>query len=90
MSKKDGATRYLQASAGDEFFSKVSPLIGSALANVGAYRQLDQLGKGNSLMESAGLTRDGLPKLVTEQALKGIFHFMAGRRRSCGGIRRGC
>lgn len=78
VSKKDGATRYLQTSAGGVLFTKVSPLIGSALENVGAYRQLDQLAKGNSLMASAGLTRDGLTKSVTEQALKGIFHYMAG------------
>lgn len=78
VGKKDGATRYLQSSAGDTLFGKVSPLIGSALENVGAYRQLDQLGKGNSLLASAGLTRDGLTKSVTEQALKGIFHYMAG------------
>lgn len=74
MSNKDGATQYLQASAGDEVFAKVSPLIGSELANVGAHRQLDQLGKGNSLMAAAGLTCDGLTKSVTEQALKGAFH----------------
>ncbi len=78
VSKQDGATRYLQTSASDTLFGKVSPLIGSALENVGAYRQLDQLSKGNSLMASAGLTRDGLTRSVTEQALKGIFHYMAG------------
>ena len=93
VSKKDGATRYLQSSAGGVLFTKVSPLIGSALENVGAYRQLDQLGKGNSLMASAGLTRDGLTKSVTEQALKGIFHYMAGEevalRRNPAGLLKG-
>ena len=78
VSKNDGATRYLQTSAGTVLFTRVSPLIGSALENVGAYRQLDQLSKGNQLMASAGLTRDGLTRSVTEQALKGIFHYMAG------------
>lgn len=78
VSKNDGATRYLQSSAGSVLFGKVSPLIGSALENVGAYRQLDQLSRGNQLMASAGLTRDGLTRSVTEQALKGIFHYMAG------------
>ena len=77
VSRKDGATRYLQTSAGDTLFGKVLPLVGSALDNVGAYRQLDQLTKGNSLMASAGLTRDGLTRSVTDQALKGIFHYMA-------------
>ena len=93
VSKKDGATRYLQNSAGDILFSKVSPLIGSALENVGAYRQLDQLGKGNSLLASVGLTRDGLTKSVTEQALKGIFHYMASEeaalRRNPAGLLKG-
>lgn len=78
VTKKDGATRYLQTSAGDVLFTKVSPLVGSALQNVGAFRQLDDLSKGNSLLASAGLTRDGLTKSVTEQALKGIFQYMAG------------
>lgn len=93
VSKKDGATRYLQTSAGASLFTKVSPLVGSALENVGAYRQLDQLGKGNSLIASAGLTRDGLTKSVTEQALKGIFHYMAGEeaalRRNPAGLLKG-
>ena len=93
VGKKDGATRYLQSSAGDTLFGKVSPLIGSALENVGAYRQLDQLGKGNSLLASAGLTRDGLTRSVTEQALKGIFHYMAGEeaalRRNPAGLLKG-
>ena len=78
VSKNDGATRYLQSSAGDVLFTKVSPLVGSALDNVGAFRQLDQLAKGNQLMASAGLNRDGLTRSVTQQALKGIFHYMAG------------
>lgn len=78
VTKKDGATRYLQTSAGGVLFTKVSPLVGSALQNVGAFRQLDDLSKGNSLLASAGLTHDGLTKSVTEQALKGIFQYMAG------------
>lgn len=77
VSKNDGATRYLERSAGDVLFGKVSPLVGSALESVGAYRQLDQLSQGNQLMASAGLSRDGLTRSVTQQALKGIFHYMA-------------
>ena len=93
VGKQDGATRYLQTSATDTLFGKVSPLVGSALENVGAYRQLDQLAKDNSLMASAGLTRDGLTRSVTEQALKGIFHYMAGEeaalRRNPAGLLKG-
>lgn len=93
VSKDDGATRYLQTNAGSVLYTKVSPLIGSALENVGAYRQLDQLSKGNRLMASAGLTRDGLTRSVTEQALKGIFHYIAGEeaalRRNPAGLLKG-
>lgn len=93
VTQNDGATRYLQTSAGSVLFARVSPLIGSALDNVGAYRQLDQLSKGNQLMASAGLTRDGLTQSVTEQTLKGIFHYMAGEeaalRRNPAGLLKG-
>lgn len=51
VTQNDGATRYLQTTAGSVLFAKVSPLIGSALENVGAYRQLDQLSKGNQLID---------------------------------------
>ena len=78
VSKNDGATRYLQSSAGSVLHAKVSPLIGSALEDVGAFRQLDELSRGNQLMASAGLTPDGLTRSVTQQALKGIFHYIAG------------
>ncbi len=78
VGKKDGATRYLQSSAGDTLFGKLSPLVGSALADVGAFRQLDQLSQSNPMLAGAGLSRDGLSRSVTEQALKGIFHYMAG------------
>lgn len=93
VAKNDGATRYLQTSAGSVLFTKVSPLIGSALENVGAFRQFDQLSQGNQLMASAGLTHDGLTRSVTEQALKGIFHYMAGEeaalRRNPAGLLKG-
>lgn len=93
VTQSDGATRYLQSSAGGVLFTRVSPLIGSALENVGVYRQLDQLSKGNQLFASAGLTRDGLTRSVTQQALKGIFHYMAGEeaalRRNPAGLLKG-
>ncbi|HEY0598278.1 DUF4197 domain-containing protein [Sphingopyxis sp.] len=93
VAKNDGATRYLQTSAGNILFTKVSPLIGSALESVGAFRQLDQLSQGNQLLASAGLTHDGLTRSVTEQALKGIFHYMAGEeaalRRNPAGLLKG-
>ncbi len=78
VTKTDGATRYLESSAGDVLYDKVHPLIGSALGEVGAFDQLDRLGQGNPLFGAAGLSRDGLTQSVTQQALKGIFHYMAG------------
>lgn len=76
VSKKDGATRYLQSSAGGVLTEKVRPLVTGALESVGAYRQLDQLGRNNQLLSLAGISHDGLTNSVTEQALKGIFLYM--------------
>ena len=76
VSKNDGATRYLQSSAGGVLNEKVRPLVTGALESVGAYRQLDQLGRNNQLLSLAGISHDGLTDSVTEQALKGIFLYM--------------
>lgn len=76
VSKKDGATRYLQSSAGGVLGEKVRPLVASALDEVGAYRQLDQLSGSSQLLSLAGISRDGLTGSVTDQALKGIFLYM--------------
>lgn len=76
VSKKDGATRYLQSSAGGLLGDKVRPLIAGALDEVGAYRQLDQLSGSSQLLSIAGLSHDGLTNSVTDQALKGIFLYM--------------
>ena len=75
-SKKDGATRYLQSSAGGVLTEKVRPLVTGALESVGAYRQLDQLGRNSQLLSLAGVSHDRLTDSVTEQALKGIFLYM--------------
>ncbi|WP_422061824.1 DUF4197 domain-containing protein [Sphingopyxis sp.] len=76
VSKKDGATRYLQSSAGGVLTEKVRPLIMGALDSVGAYRQLDQLAGNGSLLSIAGISHDRLTDSVTDQALKGIFLYM--------------
>lgn len=93
VSKNDGATRYLQSSAGGVLTEKVRPLIAGALDNVGAYRQLDQLSGSNQLLSLAGISHDGLTDSVTSQALKGIFHYMAGEeatlRRNPGKLLKG-
>ena len=76
VSKSDGATRYLEESAGDDLQAKVRPLVAAALGKVGAFDQLDKLGAGSSLLSGAGLSRDGLTDSVTDQALKGIFQYI--------------
>lgn len=78
VGKNDGATQYLRQSAGDQLNGALRPLIDKALGSLGAWRQLDQLGKATSLLASAGLSRDGLGKSVTDQALNGIFHYIGG------------
>lgn len=76
VSKNDGATRYLQSSAGGILGEKVRPLIAGALDNVGAFRQLDQLSGNSQLLSVAGISHDSLTDSVTQQALKGIFLYM--------------
>lgn len=93
VSKNDGATRYLQSSAGSVLGEKVRPLIASALESVGAYRQLDQLSGNSQLLSLAGISHDGLTGSVTDQALKGIFLYMgneeAALRRDPGKLLKG-
>ncbi|PQM29195.1 hypothetical protein CVO77_04800 [Sphingopyxis lindanitolerans] len=93
VSKNDGATRYLQSSAGGLLGDKVRPLIAGALDEVGAYRQLDQLSGSSQLLSIAGLSHDGLTNSVTDQALKGIFLYMgneeAALRRNPGKLLKG-
>ena len=93
VSKRDGATRYLQSSAGGLLGDKVRPLIAGALDEVGAYRQLDQLSGSSQLLSIAGISHDGLTHSVTDQALKGIFLYMgneeAALRRDPGKLLKG-
>lgn len=93
VSKNDGATRYLQSSAGGVLGEKVRPLIASALESVGAYRQLDQLSGNSQLLSLAGISHDSLTGSVTDQALKGIFLYMgneeAALRRNPGKLLKG-
>jgi hypothetical protein len=78
VGQNDGATQYLRRSSGDMLRGKFRPLIDAALVRVGAFGALDQLGKTNSLVRAAGLTRDKLAGSVTDQALNGIYKYIAG------------
>ena len=74
--KNDGATQYLRQSAGGDLRLKITPLIESALGQVGAFDQIDKLGKAGSLVSSFGLNRASLTDSVSDQALKGIFNYI--------------
>jgi Protein of unknown function (DUF4197) len=74
--KGDGATQYLRTSAGADLRLKIQPLIDTALGKVGAFEQIDKLGKAGSLVSSFGLSRASLIDSVSDQALKGIFNYI--------------
>ena len=50
---------------------------GAGLAGVGALKELDRVSASSSLLRGAGLTRDRIGGSVTEQALNGIFRYIA-------------
>ncbi len=75
--KSNGATAYLQDSAGADLRLKIRPLVQAALGKTGAFDHLSKLGsKGGSLLGAAGLSNDRLTDSVTDQAMKGIFTYM--------------
>ena len=74
--KSDGATEYLRSSAGADLRLKIQPLVDSALGKVGAFEQIDKLGKAGSLVSSFGLNRASLTDSVADQTLKGIFNYI--------------
>jgi len=74
--ENDGATQYLRRSAGDELHAKLRPLVDKGLKQVGAYGQLESLGKRSKLVRKAGISEDRLGDSVTGQALDGIFRYM--------------
>ena len=75
--KNDGATDYLKKSADADLRTKVRPLIISALTKVGAFDQLEKMGKGSGLLSLARLDRESLTESVTDQTMKGIYSYMA-------------
>lgn len=79
VAKNDGATRYLQESAGGDLRTKIRPLVKSALGKTGAFEELNKLGASkNSLLGAVGLSSDSLIDSVTDQTMKGIFSYIAG------------
>lgn len=75
--KNDGATQYLKNSAGNELRIKIRPLVTSALGKVGAFDQLNKLGKTGGVLNSLGLNNEKLTDSVTDQTIKGIYSYMS-------------
>lgn len=75
--QRDGASQYLRSSAGEELKGKLRPLVDTGLRSVGALKSLDKLAAKSSLIAKAGISRDKLGNSVTEQALNGIFSYIA-------------
>ncbi|MEP3226072.1 MAG: DUF4197 domain-containing protein [Parasphingorhabdus sp.] len=73
-----GGTEYLRKTSGEELAIKIRPLVEKALIEVGAYKQVEQLGSLSALSRVGGLdlSRDGLTDSVTEQAMDGIFSYI--------------
>jgi len=76
-------SEYLRKTAGEELAVKIRPLVEKALREVGAYKQIDQLGSLSYLTRIGGmdLSRDGLTDSVTKQTMDGIFTYI-GREES--------
>ncbi|SIN67021.1 Protein of unknown function [Parasphingorhabdus marina DSM 22363] len=74
-----GGTDYLRKTAGEELGVKIRPLVERALEEVGAYDQMAKLGDVSALaaLGGADFSRDGLTDSVTDQALDGIFSYIA-------------
>ena len=81
MRDKEGGTKYLRTSANDELHIKVSPLVDTALTDVGVYEQFDGLAEEHSFIRDAGLNRESINGSVTDQALDGIFAYMGREER---------
>lgn len=73
-----GGSDYLRKTSGEELALKIRPLVEKALAEVGAYDQVEKLGSISSLaaLGGADISRDGLTDSVTDQAMDGIFDYI--------------
>ncbi len=74
--QKDGASQYLQRTAGTELQTKVRPLIEAALNKVGAFQQLSSMNQAGGMLARLGITDVKLTDSVSQQAIKGIFSYL--------------
>lgn len=76
VSKNTGGTDYLRTSSGDALHEKLSPLMDSALGDLGVYNEFEKLSSKHSFIRKAGLGRESINKSVTDQGLDGIFSYI--------------
>ena len=81
VSDSDGGTQYLRRNANDDLHTKLSPVVDTALGDLGAFNQLDTLSAKHSFVKDAGLNREGMTRTVTDQGLDGIFTYMGKEER---------
>jgi len=76
VKQNDGGTRYLRSSSNDRLHGKLTPLVDTALGDLGVYSRFDKLAEKHSFIRAAGLNRESINKSVTDQGLDGIFSYM--------------
>ncbi|MEP2735578.1 MAG: DUF4197 domain-containing protein [Erythrobacter sp.] len=76
VKQSDGGTQYLRTSSNDALHGKMTPLVDTALGDLGVYNQFDKIAAKHSWVRAAGLNREGINKSVTDQGLDGIFSYM--------------
>lgn len=75
---EEAGSDYLRRTSGEELAAKVRPLVEKAMAELGAYEQVEKLGAISSMARLGGtdLSRDGLTDSVTDQTMDGIFTYI--------------
>ena len=77
VGEDEAATRYLRKYAYGEIRARLRPLVMVALDSTGAFSQMGKVAATASLPRAAGLSREGLTDSVTDQALDGMFKYIA-------------
>lgn len=76
IKENDGGTQYLKSSSNDALHEKLTPLVDTALGDLGIHGQIDRLAQQSNLLRDAGLDRASVNKTVTDQGLDGIFSYI--------------
>ena len=77
VSHDEGATSYLRKAARPQLRARLRPLVMVALDRTGAFSEMGKIVRTLSLTSAGGLSREGLTDSVTDQALDGIFKYIA-------------